>query len=342
MQKAMNPVRPRVFTRLLQEQMLGEVKEKPSFSVCIEKLDLKGFESVRPAKKKTNNATPDENTDKCQISKSAWSAWWYGSREISASYRAAFNAVTNNLASKWLEPCLVNNRLACHLCCFDLDVIGGKYGKDKAINRAWEILQTVHQDWQVNIRGEVTIFNGMERSPREVTAIKGIPGKPLKLVSKKTIINLDKNKHFRLLTNANPLTVNHYEPLNPSSIIPFLLCYALEAMHSETGLGETISIDLTSAIYACVFLLNARQYTYSNSGAVGKAAFALLDFWLNDNEASESDLWTLNHALGDMTGDLELDNLIAVRDTYREVMKLSGLSVTELGNLATKNLTSFN
>lgn len=81
---------------------------------------------------------------------------------------------------------------------------------------------------------------------------------------------------------------------------------------------------------------------YSNSGAVGKAAFALLDFWLNDNEASESDLWTLNHALGDITGELELDNLITLRNTYREVMKLSGLSVTELGNLATKNLTSFN
>lgn len=46
--------------------------------------------------------------------------------------------------------------------------------------------------------------------------------------------------------------------------------------------------------------------------------------------------------VGDITGDLELDNLIALRDTYREVMKLSGLSVTELGNLATKNLTSFN
>ncbi len=69
-------------------------------------------------------------------------------------------------------------------------------------------------------------------------------------------------------------------------------------MHAETGLDETISIDLTSAIYGCVFLLNARQHTHSNSGAVGKAAFGLLDFWLNNNEVSESDLWTLNHALG--------------------------------------------
>ncbi len=284
----------------------------------------------------------DKGLPASKLAASSWNDWWHGKRSPNISTRAELNSITNNLATKWLEPCLVNNRLACHLSCFDLADIWQKHGQEKAITRAWEILQTVHQDWQVNIRGEVTIFNGMERSPREVTAIKGIPGKPLKLVSKKTIINLDKNKHFRLLKNANPLTVNHYEPLNPSSIIPFLLCYALEAMHSETGLDETISIDLTSAIYACVFLLNARQYTYSNSDAVGKAAFALLDFWLNDNEASESDLWTLNHALGDITGDLELDNLIALRDTYREVMKLSGLSVTELGNLATKNLTSFN
>lgn len=319
----MNTLRIRIFTRLLQRSLLGETKENPYYREVIGVLTDKGL----PASK---------------LAASTWNDWWHGKRSPNISTRAELNSITNNLATKWLESCLVNNRLACHLSCFDLADIWQKHGQEKAISRAWEILQTVHQDWQVNIRGEVTIFNGMERSPREVTAIKGIPGKPLKLVSKKTIINLDKNKHFRLLTNANPLTVNHYEPLNPSSIIPFLLCYALEAMHSETGLGETISIDLTSAIYACVFLLNARQYTYSNSGAVGKAAFALLDFWLNDNEASESDLWTLNHALGDMTGDLELDNLIAVRDTYREVMKLSGLSVTELGNLATKNLTSFN
>ena len=319
----MNTPRIRIFTRLLQRSLLGEIKENPYYREVIGALTDKGLPTSK-------------------LAASSWNDWWHGKRSPNVSTRAELNSITSNLATKWIEPCLVNNRLACHLSCFDLADIWQKHGQEKAITRAWEILQTVHQDWQVNIRGEVTIFNGMERSPREVMAIKGIPGKPLKLVSKKTIINLDKNKHFRLLNNANPLTTNHYEPLNPSSIIPFLLCYALEAMYSETGLDETISIDLTSAIYACVFLLNARQYTYSNSGAVGKAAFALLDFWLNNNEVSESDLWGLNHALGDITGDLELDNLIALRDTYREVMKLSGLSVTELGNLATKNLTSFN
>lgn len=319
----MNRLRIRIFARQLQQSLLGETKENPCYREVIGALTDKGLSASK-------------------LAASSWNDWWHGKRSPNVSTRAELNSITNNLATKWLEPCLVNNRLACHLSCFDLADIWQKHGQGKAINRAWEILQTVHQDWQVNIRGEVTIFNGVERSPREATAIKGIPGKPLKLVSKKTIINLDKNKHFRLLNNANALTANLYEPLNPSSIIPFLLCYALEAMHSETGLGETISIDLISAIYACVFLLNARQYTYSNSGAVGKAAFALLDFWLNDNEVSESDLWTLNHALGDITGELELDNLIALRNTYREVMKLSGLSVTELGNLATKNLTSFN
>ena len=75
---------------------------------------------------------------------------------------------------------------------------------------------------------------------------------------------------------------------------------------------------------------------------MGKTAFALLDFWLNDNEASRSDAWTLSHALGDITGDLELDNVIALRGTYREIMELRGLSVTELENLATQNLTPFN
>lgn len=319
----MNTLRIRIFARQLQQSLLGAIKDNPCYRDVIGALTDKGL----PASK---------------LAASSWNDWWHGKRSPNISTRAELNSITNNLASKWLEPSLVNNRLACHLCCFDLANVWKKFGQEKAINRAWEILQTVHQDWQVNIRGEVTVFNGVGRSPRETMAMQGIPGKPLKLVSKKTIINLDKNKHFRLLNNANALTANLYEPLNPSSIIPFLLCYALEAMHSETGLDETISIDLTSAIYACVFLLNARQHTHSNSGAVGKAAFALLDFWLNDNEVSESDLWGLNHALGDITGDLELDNLIALRDTYREVMKLSGLSVTELGNLATKNLTSFN
>lgn len=323
MQKAMNPLRPRVFTRLLQQQLLGDVKQKPSFSACFDKLDLKGFNSVRTTKRK-NDETRDENSNESYISKSAWSAWWYGTREISASYRAAFNAVTNNHASKWLEPCLVNNRLACHLCYFDLAVIWQKYGKEKAMNRAWEILQTVHQDWQINVHGEVTILNGIKKTSR--------------VQQKKLVINLDKTTTYKLSKKAAPPTINHYEPLNPSSIIPFLLCYALEATHSETGLDDTISIDLTSAIYACVFLLNARQYTYSNSGAVGKVAFALLDFWLNDNETSKGDFWGLSGALGDITGDLELDNLIALRNRYRNLMSISGLDMKNLNALVLKNL----
>lgn len=341
MQKNMNPLRPRVFTRLLQKQLLGEVKETPCCNDCFIKMDLKGFESVRPAKKKKpadNNSTEEKAT----TPKSAWSAWWYGNREVSVSYRAAFNAVTNNLASKWLEPCLVNNRLACHLCCFDLGVIGEKYGKDKAINRAWEILQTVHQDWQANVRGEVTILNGATRSAYEALDLTIAAPYTPRAAPKTILIDMDKASTCRLLARASSFTCNHYEPLNPSSIIPFLLCYALEAMHSETGLDETISIDLTSAIYACVFLLNARQYTYSNSGAVGKAAFALLDFWLNDNEVSESDLWALSQALGDITGDLELDNLIALRDSYRDVMTISGLDVNKLNVLILQNIQPTN
>lgn len=319
----MNTLRIRIFTRLLQRSLLGETKENPYYREVIGVLTDKGL----PASK---------------LAASTWNDWWHGKRSPSISTRAELNSITNNLASKWLEPSLVNNRLACHLSCFDLANVWKKFGQEKAINRAWEILQTVHQDWQVNVRGEVTILNGAARSAHEALDSTIVASYTPRATPKTILIDMDKTSTCRLLARASSFTCNHYEPLNPSSIIPFLLCYALEAMHSETGLDETISIDLTSAIYACVFLLHARQYTYSNSGSVGKAAFALLDFWINDNEVSESDLWTLNHALGEITGDLELDNLIALRDTYREAMKLSGLSVTELGNLATKNLTSFN
>jgi hypothetical protein len=274
-----------------------------------------------------------------QIPKSSWSAWWYGTREVSASYRVAFNAVTNNFATKWLEPSLVTNRLACHLCCFDLANIWQKQGQEKAVRRAWEILQTVHHDWSVNIRGEVAILNGTVRSAHQVLDLKGFTNNRSTTIQKSITIDLDKANACRLIQNAGPFTLNYYDPLNPSSIIPFLICYALEAMHSEKNLDQTISIDLTSALYTCVFLLSARQRTASSSGSIGKAAFALLDFWFDANDVNEDNLWTLTHALGDMTGDLELDNLIVLRETYREVMKLSGLSVTELCKLATDSLT---
>lgn len=168
--------------------------------------------------------------------------------------------------------------------------------------------------------------------------LKGFTNNRSTATQKSAIIDLDKTNACRLVQNASPFTLNYYDPLNPSSIIPFLICYALESMHSEKNLDQTISTDLTSALYACVFLLNARQRTASNSGSIGKTAFALLDFWFDANDVSEDNLWTLTHALGDMTGDLELDNLIALRETYREVMKLSGLSVTELCKLATDSL----
>ncbi|MFO1388648.1 hypothetical protein [Cellvibrio sp.] len=316
--KIINPLRTRVFTRYLQLDLLGTSRTTPCAEDC-------------------RNALIERGLDSSKLSESTWGAWWHGQRTINPTNRAELNAVTQNLASKWLEPCLVNNRLACHICCFDLPVIVAREGIEKAISRAWEILREVHKGWAVTPHGEIRIQNSTEREREDVFIHRGFSPKSVS-IPKLQPITLDKAKQTELITPAHKKTVPLYEPLNPSSIVLFLLNYGLQAWDSEPGLAESLAIDLTTAMHALVFIIFANQIVPSTSGEIGKIAVALFDFWHNDQEFNFADKWALFHALSGKTRRFDLSPLVELRQSYRNTMKLTGLSVTELSKLATDTL----
>ena len=319
-------LRPRTFTRLLQKQLLGEAKDKPCFSACFKKLDLKGFESIRNTKKK-NQTMPDGTSNHPQISKSAWSAWWYGNREISVSYRAAFNAVTNNLATKWLVPCLTVNRLACHFCWFDLAEQAKQKSFAHAEQSAWAILYEISKDWNPII----SFVHGY------------MPNEPVLLEQSKAHYSdkspphyLDKNPGYK--ANYGSLIAQHYDRLNPSSIVVFLLRLGSEEWSSNAEIAEAIAVDFTSAILACYTILTASNPYMSlrQSGESGEITVAFMNFWFTTEDLQENDLNTLSTIK--CLKEHDLNAVLKMRAAYHSAMVITGLSIPELRNLVFDNL----
>lgn len=348
-------LRVKLFCRLLQKHMTGQVFAKPRYRMVIEEeLALKGFNEAK-------------------ISEATWNAWWHGRCKPNITMRAAINAVTNNLASKWLEPCLVNNRLACHLSCLEL----GVSRSDSTRQEAQVILQTIHSDWFVDRSGVVSTQNNESR--RRYTP----QGKLSELG-----ISLDKGEETELTQIVNKPVIKCYDPLNPSSIVHFLLSLGVSNLKhnnliptlltnlglidstQEPGLHEAIAVDLASSICAGNYILMSDYRYIKNRGRTGQLIVELFGFWFDDEDAKDDSYHNDNpsqvadhhslsntidkgelikapilqepdehHQIGTnlesvLTCKAELACLIKLRGSYRTLMCDSGLAVSEINKQA--------
>lgn len=294
-------LRVKLFCRLLQKSLLGEVFNKPCYRLLISSLDSKGFDTNK-------------------ISKSTWNDWWHGRRKPNVTMRAAINSVTDNLASKWLEPCLVNNRLACHLSSLEL----GMNDLNNSSQTAQNILQVIHSDWFVDRSGIISTQN--DESRRRYT--------PCGQLSERGI-SLDKGEEAELGQIVDQSIIQSYEALNTSSIVTFLLRLGIADYKDEEGLDEAIAVDLASAACAGACILLSDYRYIKNMGTIGRLIMDLFDFWFADEDINEEAQWILSSSLETMLNDeWELDNLMKLRDSYRALMNDSGLTISEINRLA--------
>ena len=273
-------LRVKLFSRLLQKDLIQQVSDKPSYRLVISALDARGF-------------------DTSKISASTWNDWWHGHRKPNITMRAAINAATNNLASKWLEPCLVNNRLACYLSSLEL----GLSETNSTPQEAQTMLQAIHNGWFVDRSGIVTTHNTKSRGITSLGQLSELN------------ISLDKGEGAELDELVDQSVIDSYDPLNTSSIIPFLFRLGVMDCGKEKGLKEAIAVDLASAVCAGACILMSDYRYIKNMGDTGKLIIDLFDFWFANEEVNEETYWILSSSLETMLNSgLELDNLMILRE----------------------------
>ncbi len=295
-------LRVRLFCRLLQRELIDQVCDKPSYRLVISALDSRGF-------------------DTSKISASTWNDWWHGRRKPNITMRATINAVTNNIASKWLEPCLVNNRLACHLSSLEL----GLSETNSTRQEAQTILQTIHNDWFVNRNGIVTTHNTKSRG---ITTL-GQLSEPR--------ISFDKGEETELSQPVSQSIISCYDTLNTSSIALFLLRMGVTNCKCEQGLDEVIAVDLASVACAGACILMSDYRYIKNMGKTGRLIMDLFDFWFADEGITNETGWILSTSLETvLINESELGRLMNLRDSYRSLMADTGISVLEINKQAKK------
>jgi hypothetical protein len=294
-------LRVKLFCRLLQINLLEEVFDTPSYRLVISALDSKGF-------------------DTSKISASTWNDWWHGRRKPNITMRAAINSVTDNLASKWLEPCLVNNRLACHLSSLEL----GLNDLNNYRQEAQDILEVIHNDWFVDPSGIVSTQNS---EPRRRYA----PCGQLSELS----ITLDKGKEAELGELVDQSVISCYDTLNTSSIVTFLLRLGIADYKHEQGLNEAIAVDLASVACAGACILMSDYRYIKNMGKTGRLVMDLFDFWFADEWTVDETHWILSTSLEPiLNGWLDLESLINLRKSYRRLIADTGIAISEINKQA--------
>lgn len=295
-------MRSRIFCREFHSVLLGEIYEDPRYNEVETELESSGFD----------------------ISKSVWYSWWNGKSFPTEKNRKKSEEITDISASKWLFPSLISNRLACHLNCFELSEIANRCTLREAKKKAKNILESLHNDWNVNATGTITTPQALEK--------KG------KSHLNKLIWSLDKKERGALKHRASRQVILAYEPIESSSIITFLVNLIAEAWDTEDGLNEVLALDFASALHAYVFLVKASGYEQAASGRLASFSSEIFNF-LHSKECSNEHLGELIVTLGKLIEDPSLKPITALRKTYQSLMSLrTGLSVTELGMLATGSL----
>lgn len=318
-------IRARIFARKLQEYLNIPQGPNPAYDKISRELALKKL----PYDK---------------ISASTWNAWWHGQRMPNASMKATLNELTNNLAGKWLEPSIATNRLSRHLCSFDLPFISKKQGSQAALAKAWRILNSVSESWRLNSRNEVEI-NGDRpitsndlfslRFPHSIKAGDSKPHLPA--------IGFGMGFQRTLFMIAPKDLKQQKDPLNPSSIIAFLVGFGIHAKDSEPGVNNCITLDLATAVICSLIILISNGHTRSTSGEAGELAYDLFELLESDDEWFPKRAVLLSIYLDDkFSTDCALDFLRDFRLTYLKVIsQASGLTDQEVSALLLTTLRQY-
>jgi hypothetical protein len=322
-----NPLCIRAFARELQAALIGEVGKKPQYP-----------EVERAFQKRTG----------AELGKATWSEWWNGRRVPNATYRTLIDTAFKNLASKWLYRSLEENRLQRYLSALDLGWLYDHESPDDAETEAWAFLMAVVHDW-APYPVEGTLFP-------EAVARGGLVGdrrrkkrpRPRQVIP---LFHKRKGVAARLDLEVSRDTAILLEPLNPSSVLLYLLRYAAETQLPDPALKQAFILDFLTAVNACLCLLQmVAPHRPEHWGRPGQIALACDDlFWLPDLSRDDP-FWELSEPFGqciwplleEMKVGADLDKtrrlFYELKESYYASMAVTGLDAESVLDCVRDNL----
>jgi len=321
-----NPLCIRAFARELKAALTGEVGKKPQYP-----------EVERAFQKRTG----------ADLGKATWSEWWNGRRVPNATYRTLIDNAFDGLASKWLYRSLDQNRLQRHLSALDLGWLYEHESPDAAESEAWAFLIAVVHDW-APYRSEGTFFPAVVARGGLVGERRG---KARSLLRRVIPLRKRKGPMARLDLEVSRETVFLHEPLNPASVLSYLLRYAAESQLTDPKLKHAFILDFLTAVNACFCLLQlVAPHLPEHWGRSGQIFFACDElFWMADLSRDDP-FWDLSEPFGqgiwplleemNSTADLEQTRHLfyEMKEIYYASLAVAGLDAETLVDFVRENL----
>ena len=219
---------------------------------------------------------------------------------------------------------------------------------EDAFAEAWECLLTLHHDWAPQYRGEIFLPGPPARAGlgRTVRA-RGAKRDPRAEIP----IGLIKGPPSRLRAVGTPQADILHEPLNPSSILAFMLRYGVESGLPDPGLKEAFVLDFLTAAAACLCLVQIiAPHRIHDWGRPGQIFFACQDLFWAEEYGRDDPVWFLNEPYARMMAPLLAEMAIEydyaetqslfqeLKATYYATLGITGLGRETLRSFVTDNL----
>lgn len=260
-QGSATPLSVRAFARELQGAILGRTFDEPKHS-RIEKR----FEEI--------TGSP--------LEKGTWGKWW----NQGAMPKTLYNKLQEHfpeLHKKWLSP-EISNRLRLFVSALDAQ---SEADQEISLELSNDILNSIHSDWFPHNNGTISIpasvelykSNSWHNDRREVSpAATFIPK------------GLGKNNLLAIGNKASYNARQQYEVINPSSILPFLLSYAVETELNGNDLKQAFVFDLMSSVMSLLTIMFIEgNGDIFQSGKTASLAYSCYEFFVAEELDNEDD-----------------------------------------------------
>ena len=231
--------------------------------------------------------------DKTCISSSTWANWWNEVSFPGATYEAVLEFFFPKLLYRWMYRDPSFDRLQCNLSAIDLGWIEASGNPEKAFKEAQQILETIHADWLPARRGKIMLPGPKKRAGVDwsghrialfIPNAEHIGTKEKFKLDPRTEIPIGFSKKVRSAISENAKESSSALDLNaPSSILKFMVQYAVESGLPDPGLKQAFILDFMSAALALKTMLWIQTGGQFELGRESSYQFRVInDFIFND------------------------------------------------------------
>jgi hypothetical protein len=289
------------------------------------------------------------------VSATTWHNWWNGISMPEGDNLKFLRGKFPEIVDKWFAS-PPNNRIQRHF--FTLDLV--KTVKVKEFHRAafpskmtakatidevaTLILGEIHNEWHPNYFGEINLTSPKERTGVDCYSKRALLKETtfLKDQRDKISIGITLGPESELSLPASHKTRRNFEPINPFSVLKFMLAYAIQTNLPDPGLKQAFIFDFLTAIIAALVMMSS-----ASPGNIVENADISMIFLLSQNffwgeEDFNDPFWLLNHPfvghfLPYLETFIEEENLnqswelfAELKSIYYQSLEITGKSQKEL------------